>query len=104
MSSSEASLPALHEIIHHLEIQHRPTAVPYLVPGLWGGGKLTAPGQEDPFEFYHHRLTGIAQTSPQPLVQGRGGGGWSRQPIIYNLFPWVTTALDHHRDGGRPFG
>src|SRR5687768_11475224 len=88
----------LHEIVEHLYHQRRELQSPYFVPGLWVGTTKTEAVQVDPYEFYGTRLTEIVNSAPQPLIQGTGGGEWSRNAIIYNLFPRLTTAFDHNDD------
>ncbi len=90
---------SLSHIIQQLEAHRSPITTPYFVPGLWVDGVSTPAVQVDPYEFYRQRLTEIAAGEPQPLVQGPGGGEWSRHAIIYNLFPRVTAAFDHNHDG-----
>jgi starch synthase (maltosyl-transferring) len=91
-----SSLPV---IIQQLEARRQRIVEPYFVPGLWLDGVTTAAVQVDPYEFYHKRLSEIIGIQLEPLVQGSGGGEWSRRAIIYNLFPRVTAAFDHNNDG-----
>ena len=92
-------MSALLAIIQRLEAYRHETAAPYFVPGLWVDGVTTEPIKVDPFAFYSQRLSEIHASEPQALVQGSGGGEWSRNAIIYNLFPRLTAAFDHDNDG-----
>ncbi|MEP7288331.1 MAG: alpha-amylase [Chloroflexota bacterium] len=92
-------MSALSEIIQRLDAYYRETSSPYFVPGLWVDGETTAPIEVNPFAFYSQRLSEIYASEPQALVQGNGGGDWSRHAIIYNLFPRLTAAFDHNNDG-----
>jgi starch synthase (maltosyl-transferring) len=94
----------LFEIVQQLEARRRPLNAPYVVPGLWVDGVSTPAVSVDPFEFYAKRLTEIASSAPKKLCQGSGGGEWTRNAIIYNLFPRVTTAFDHNQDGRLEIG
>ncbi len=92
-------MSSLPELIQHLESHRRSTEMPYFVPGLWAGSNNPEAVRIDPYDFYLNRLSEIAATDPQNLVQGNGGGDWSRSAIVYNLFPRLTTAFDHNQDG-----
>ncbi|MBN2472743.1 MAG: alpha-amylase [Anaerolineae bacterium] len=89
----------LHRIIEALKNQHRQVAMPYLVPGLWVDAKTLTKQAVNPYEFYAQRIQQILNTEPEPLVDGNNGDGWSRQAIVYNLFPRVAAAFDHAGDG-----
>lgn len=97
-------MSALESILHQLAMHARPGSVPYHIPGLWFDGKNTAAVRVDPYQFYRERLSEIANSPTQSLVQGRPGGDWSTNAIIYNLFPRVTTAFDHAADGQLQIG
>ncbi|MHB8626908.1 MAG: alpha-amylase family glycosyl hydrolase [Aggregatilineales bacterium] len=97
-------MSALATILHQIAIHTWPGSVPYHIPGLWLDGKHTAAVRVDPYQFYRERLNEIADSQPQPLVEGRPGGDWSANAIIYNLFPRVTTAFDHAADGHLQIG
>lgn len=92
-------MSALQTIIAALREQARSLAQPYFLPGLWIDGNSTAAQAVNPYEFYAARLTEMLRGEPLPLVQGSGGGEWSRHARVYNLFPRVTTAFDHEQDG-----
>src|SRR5258708_21672857 len=95
-------MSSLSSIIQQLEACKRPLNLPYSVPGLWinqTNSRVTAAERVNPFEFYHKRLSEIMSGSPQTLIQDGGGGEWSRQAVIYNLFPGVTAAFDHRSAG-----
>jgi starch synthase (maltosyl-transferring) len=105
-------MSALAQIIERLEAR-RATTYPrdtrYYVPGLWVdiNGDSVEAVRVNPFDFYHERLVEIADAEPQPLVQiphSSGGGEWTQQAIIYNMFPRVTAAFDHNRDGKLDIG
>jgi hypothetical protein len=97
--TQETNMSSLEQIVQQLEARRRPVDTPYFVPGLWVAGASIPPVQVDPFEFYQKRLTEILAAEAQSLVQGPGGGEWSRRAVIYNLFPRVTAAYDHDADG-----
>ncbi|MBX3085898.1 MAG: alpha-amylase [Anaerolineae bacterium] len=92
-------MSALLRVIQRLEATQRPLSTPYMVPGLWNDSTTAHALQVDPYWFYRHKLSEIMAFEPQPLIQGTGGGEWTRNAIIYNLFPRVTTAFDHNSDG-----
>ncbi len=89
---------ALSQVIEQLASQRRAVTHPYFVPGLWTGSADPQAVQVDPFEFYYRRLSEIASTEPHSLIQGSGGGEWSRSAVIYNMLPRFTTAFDHDAD------
>jgi glycosidase len=97
-------MSALETIIAALQQRRRALAQPYYVPGLWVDAASTAAQPVDPYAFYAGRLREIQQAEPVPLVQGEGGGEWSRHARAYNLFPRVTTAFDHEQDGRLAIG
>lgn len=98
------SVSSLESILAALQARKRPVSQPYYVPGLWIDVTRTAAQQVDPFQFYADRVRHIMQAEPIPLVQGAGGGEWSRHARVYNLFPRVTTAFDHAQDGRLDIG
>ena len=93
MSAIEEIIAALHRY------RRRKLTVPYYLPGLWIDAQSTAAQAVNPYAFYAGRLKAILREDPVPLVQGAGGGDWSRHARVYNLFPRVTTAFDHDQDG-----
>lgn len=95
---------SLGEIIERLVARSWVVNAPYSIPGLWIDGKSTAAQDVNPYKFYHTRLSEIAALTAQPLVQGKPGGDWSANAIIYNLFPRLTTAFDHAGDGTLSLG
>lgn len=95
---------ALENILHQLALHARAGSVPYHVPGLWVDGQNTSLVRVDPYQFYRERLNEIINSHPQPVIQGRPGGDWSANAIIYNLFPRLTTAFDHAADGELQIG
>ena len=92
MAALQRIVDVLHERFHDL-------TAPYFVPGLWVDFEHTEPRAVNPYRFYADRLEHILSTEPRPLVQGSGGGEWTRHAIVYNLFPRVTAAYDHAHDG-----
>src|SRR5258707_5298305 len=90
---------ALSQVIEQLASQRRAATHPYFVPGLWTGSLDPQAVQVDPFEFYHRRLSEIANAEPQSLIQGNGGGDWSCSAVIYNMLPRLSTTFDHDGDG-----
>lgn len=92
-------MSALQQIIDTLRQRRRDLVQPYHVPGLWVDLQSTAPRAVNPYDFYRDRLEWILAQAPRPLVQGRGNGDWTRQAMVYNLFPRVTAAYDHAHDG-----
>ncbi len=95
---------SLGTIIEHLAARIERNSAPYSIPGLWIDGESTAAQKVNPYQFYHARLSEIAVREPEPLIEGRPGGDWSANAIIYNLFPRVTTAFDHAGDGTLSIG
>jgi starch synthase (maltosyl-transferring) len=91
-------MSALETIVATLRERRRDLAEDYYVPGLWIDHDSTAPEAVNPYDFYAEKLQSILAGEPVPLVQGAGGGEWSRHAIVYNLFPRVTTAYDHAHD------
>ena len=89
----------LQRIIDTLKSRHRQVAMPYLVPGLWADAKTVTKQAVNPYEFYARRIQQILDTAPEPLVKGDNGEEWSKQAIIYNLFPRVAAAFSHAGDG-----
>ncbi|MCD4685328.1 MAG: hypothetical protein K8S97_05280, partial [Anaerolineae bacterium] len=85
----------LQHIIATLHQSQRDLATPYYVPGLWADHETAAALPVNPYQFYADKLMGILTAPQVPLFGGNGGGAWTRQAIIYNLFPRVTTAYDH---------
>ncbi len=92
-------MSAIEHIIEALRTQERPLVVPYYVPGLWVDHQNPAPVSVNPYHFYAERLEALYAAPPQPLSPSSGGGAWTRNAIIYNLFPRVATAYDHAHDG-----
>ncbi len=92
-------MSALERIVSALHANRRDVSQPYHVPGLWIDHRHTEPQPVNPYEFYATRLESILAADPQPLVQGSGGGEWTRHALVYNLFPRTTTAYDHAHDG-----
>lgn len=93
-------MSALKHIISTLHQKHRDLSTPYYVPGLWVDHETTAAQPVNPYQFYAEKLAGILSAPQVPLFGGNGNGAWTRQAIIYNLFPRVTTAYDHAHDDG----
>jgi len=92
-------MSALERIVSALHANRRDVSQPYHVPGLWIDHRHTEPQPVNPYEFYASRLESILAADSQPLVQGSGGGEWTRHALVYNLFPRTTTAYDHAHDG-----
>jgi len=92
-------MSALERIVSVLHSQRRDVSHAYHVPGLWIDHQQTDPQVVNPYDFYATKLESILAAEPQPLVQGSGGGEWTRHAIVYNLFPRATTAYDHAHDG-----
>jgi len=97
-------MSALENILQQLAIHAHSGSVPYHVPGLWVDGQNAGSVRVDPYQFYRKRLNEIAGSQPQVLIQGRPGGDWSANAIIYNMFPRATTAFDHAGDGELQIG
>ena len=71
----------------------------YAVPSLWQspGGNARV-DKVNPFTYYLGaitRLVRIARGKPAPV----GGGEWTRDAVIYNMFVRTTTAFDHNGNG-----
>ena len=92
-------MASLSDLLELLKTRAHPASQPYQVPGLWTGGIDPASVAVDPYAFYLERLSEIAHSEPQARIQGTGAGEWSRQAVVYNLFPRVTGAFDHDGDG-----
>lgn len=90
---------SLHTIIDALQQRQQPIASSYLVPDLWIDFENSATQNLNPYEFYLDRLQAIAETEPEPLVQGIGKHHWTQYATTYNLFPRTTTAFDHNQSG-----
>ena len=75
-------------ILATLDKRRRKLTQPYYVPGLWVDARTTAAQRVDP-PFYADCVRNILNAEPVPLVQGPGGGEWSRHARVYNLFPRV---------------
>ena len=100
-------MSSLTAIIDQIAARRRDTTITYQIPGLWVDKVSTAPVPVNPYDFYHKRLSDIATTEPQGLVHASsngGGGDWSANAVVYNLFPRVTTAFDHSADGHLQIG
>lgn len=93
-------MPALQYIVDTLRARRRDLTEPYYVPGLWIDYETPHARPVNPYDFYADTLQAILDAEPRPLVQGPGGGEWTRQAIVYNLFPRVTAAYDHRHAGG----
>lgn len=91
-------MSAIQAVIDALRAHERDLSTAYFVPGLWVDHHSTAPVSVNPYRFYADKLAAILAAPAQPLVQGNGGGEWTRHAMIYNLFPRVTTAYDHAHD------
>lgn len=91
-------MSAVEPIIQALRMSDRDLSAPYFVPGLWVDHESTAPVAIDPYQFYADKLEAILAAPRQPLLGGGGGGSWTRNAIIYNIFPRVTAAYDHAHD------
>jgi hypothetical protein len=92
-------MPALQSIIDTLRNARKDLSAPYYVPGLWIDFQTPHARAVNPYEFYADVLRSIVETEPQPLVEGTGGGEWTRRAIVYNLLPRLTAAYDHDHDG-----
>ncbi|MBX3065901.1 MAG: alpha-amylase [Anaerolineae bacterium] len=90
---------SLTDVLERIEYCRRPLSQPYSIPGLWIDSKTTSAAQVDPYSFYQRKISDILHVEPQPLIEGSGGGEWTRYAVIYNLFPRVTAAWDHDNDG-----
>jgi glycosidase len=97
-------MSALETILATLDKRRRKLTQPYYVPGLWVDARTTAAQRVDPYRFYADCVRNILNAEPVPLVQGPGGGEWSRHARVYNLFPRVTAAFDHAQDGRLTIG
>lgn len=91
-------MSALQLVIAALRNNRRDLSTPYYVPGLWIDHQSTKAQILNPFDFYADKLQSILDASPLPVIQGTGGGEWTRRAIVYNLFPRVTSAYDHTHD------
>ena len=92
-------MSALQQIVDTLRQRRRDLTLPYYVPGLWVDHQSAAPRAVNPYDYYGGKLDWILVQPPRALVQGSGNGDWTRQAIVYNLFPRVTAAYDHAHDG-----
>lgn len=97
--TKNTSLGALRTLIDQLAVMKRRVDHPYFVPGLWVDFKSPEAVMVDPFQFYRERFLHILSTPSSPLIEGKGGE-WTREALVYNLFPRLTTAFDHDDDGG----
>ncbi len=91
-------MPALQSIIDSLRTARKDLPTPYYVPGLWIDFETPEVREVNPYDFYAGALQSILDAEPQSLVQGRGGGEWTRRAVVYNLLPRLTTAYDHGHD------
>ncbi|WP_119072603.1 alpha-amylase [Aggregatilinea lenta] len=91
-------MSALQLIIDALQTSRTALSAPYHVPGLWLDFQTPEASAVNPYEFYADVLRSILKSDPQPLVQGPGGGEWTRRAVVYNLLPRLTTAYDHAHD------
>ena len=92
-------MSSLDSIIQVLRGSRRDLDGVYLVPGLWVDFQSTSAVAVNPYDFYAEKIESILSTQPIPLVNGEGGGNWTRRARVYNLFPRTTTAFDHRDDG-----
>ena len=92
-------MSALETIIDTLQSRRRPVSTPYYVPGLWIDHDSIPAQSVNPYDFYAQTLKAILAAVPEPVVQGAGGGDWTRYAIVYNMLPRVTAAFDHTQDG-----
>jgi starch synthase (maltosyl-transferring) len=74
---------------------------PYFVPSLWIGGRGPARKVKvDPFTFYRGVIGKIRKVARVRKKTGKGGGGeWTRDAVIYNMFVRTTAAFDHNGNG-----
>jgi starch synthase (maltosyl-transferring) len=74
---------------------------PYFIPSLWTGAK--GPPRKvniDPFTFYRGVIGKIRRIARVRKKSGKGGGGeWTRDAVIYNMFVRTTAAFDHNGNG-----
>lgn len=85
---------------------------PYYVPSLWASpknnGKTTAV-KVNAAKFFRDIISDILKLKgrrknyniPLSKITGNnyGGGNWTYSSSVYNIFPRLTTAYDHDRDG-----
>ncbi len=73
----------------------------YSVPSLWIDPRGT-PRRErvDPFVFYSGVIAALRRATPVRRRKGAAGGGeWTADTVIYNMFVRTTTAFDHNGNG-----
>jgi hypothetical protein len=92
-------MSGLQQIISALHDNHQRLSAPYYVPGLWIDHNSPPAQPVNPYQFYAGKLQSILNTDPIPVIQGNGGGSWTRRAIVYNMLPRVTAAFDHAQDG-----
>jgi starch synthase (maltosyl-transferring) len=72
---------------------------PYFVPGIWqpDASSPDAVSVNAP-EYYGKTIDSILAQPASPMAASVGGD-WSKRAVIYNMFPRLTTAFDHNRNG-----
>lgn len=73
----------------------------YRLPSLWLHVAATDERVRnvDPVETFVACIDGILATEDDTPVSGNSNGEWSRDAIVYNMFPRLTSAWDHDGDG-----
>jgi hypothetical protein len=109
------SYPALDVMIERLQQKARKYGQKdynYVIPSLWFPEDVQSVGlrriKVNPYSFFLGKLLKIRehqQTVENELwregsIVEYGGGEWSKEAVIYNIFVRTTTAFDHNGNGG----
>lgn len=73
---------------------------PYSIPSLWVADGPARRVKVDPFQFYRDVIRKIRRATPPRRSRKKAGGGeWTREAVIYNMFVRTTAAFDHNGNG-----
>jgi len=74
----------------------------YAVPNLWIAERLSFPKLQsikiNPPTFFLNAIDYIINQKHSPIIKD-GGGKWTKDAVIYNLFVRTTCAFDHNGNG-----
>lgn len=98
--STDGALALVEETLRRRRKETAKKKFTYFVPSLWtAAGTPPKRMKVNPFDYYLSAVGRVRRARPRRRLKGPGGGEWTRDAVIYNMFVRTTAAFDHDGDG-----